>query len=132
MAKKIDPESPVSRILPDQPPDPDMAWAQVRSALIQMESRLEDVPALREILQRLVSGVDRVLREEERRLRRAEIARLERRVQMWTALAAFIESPVTQHLLRGFLTVLLYGAAQACGLPVTPDLFYGWLKASSP
>lgn len=125
--KQPDEESPVSRLLPESPPGAEGAeWGATRAAIIHLETVLRDIPAMRVVVARLESGVAQVLREEERRLRQAELARMDQYARAWGALAAFLESPITQHMLRGVITLTLYWVAKLLELPVTPELVHAW------
>lgn len=94
-----------------------------------MSRRLDHMQAE---LTRLTSLVDKALRDEDRSRIREQRRVLHRRAEAWGALEQFLSHPVTQHLMRGLVTVTIYALAHWAGLPVTPDLFRVWVTGGVP
>lgn len=87
---------------------------------------------IQEALTRLTSLVDKALQEEERARVREQRRVFQRRAEAWGALEQFLSHAVTQHLLRGLITVTIYALAHWAGLPVTPELFRVWVGGGVP
>lgn len=88
----------------------------------------EQIYEIRGDIRQLRGLISKSMDTEERALRDERKAVLDRRLRFWTTAEQLASSPVTQHLLRALVTVLIYGIAYSSGLPVTPSMLQMWLS----